>query len=94
MTPTQKQKFWQQHIQAQQSSALSQAAYCRKHELSLANFGYWRKRIKADAPPKIIPVVREAPIMGVQLRSPGGWQVALPPSLTVAALRELMATLP
>jgi len=93
MAISQKQKFWQQHIQAWQNSALSQAAYCNKHELSLASFGYWRKRVKTDAPPKIIPVVREAPIIGVQLRSPSGWQVALPANLTVSALHELMAAL-
>jgi hypothetical protein len=94
MATSQKQKVWQQHIQAWQSSTLSQAAYCNKHQLSLASFGYWRKRLKLEAPPQIIPVVREAPVVGVQLRSPGGWQIALPTNLSLEALRNLMAALP
>jgi hypothetical protein len=94
MAQTQKQRFWRQHIQAWQAGRLSQAAYCRKHNLSSASFGYWRKRVKADAPPNIVPVVREAPNAGVQLRSPGGWLVVLPASLSLDALRVLMAALP
>lgn len=94
MAPSQKQRLWQRHIRSWQASGLSQAGYCRKHDLSLASFGYWRKRVKADAPPTIVPVVRESPTVGVQLRSPGGWQVALPPSLSLDALRALLAALP
>jgi hypothetical protein len=94
MAISQKQTFWQQHIQAWQNSSLSQSAYCAKHELSLASFGYWRKRVKLSSPQKIIPVVRETTVVGVQLRSPGGWQVALPANVSLAMLRELMASLP
>ena len=78
MSSSAKHKHWQQHIQAWQNSQLSQAAYCHKHDLSLASFGYWRKRLKSELPAKIIPVVREPSIVGVQLRSPRGWQIALP----------------
>jgi len=89
-----KQKFWQQHLQEWETSDLSQSAYCRKHALSLTNFGYWRKRFKSATPTKIIPVVRETSVAGVQLRSPSGWQIALPANLPLESLRQLMATLP
>ena len=89
-----KQKFWQQHIQSWRCGSLSQATYCSKHHLSLASFGYWRKRIKSDLPPTMIPVVREAPLAGVQLRSLGGLQIALPATISLEALRGLMASLP
>jgi len=96
MAQSQKHVFWQKHLRAWQASDLSQAAYCQAHALSLASFGYWRKRvtIAAGVAPKIIPVVREAPSAGVQLRSPGGWLVALPASLSVESLRALVAALP
>jgi hypothetical protein len=94
MSISSKQKFWQQHLHSWESSGLSQSAYCSKHNLSLTNFGYWRKRFKSDAPTKIIPIVRETSVAGVQLRSPSGWQVALPANLSLESLRQLMATLP
>lgn len=91
-----KHKLWQQHIQAWQSSKLSQAAYCQRHKLSLASFGYWRKRVTvaSAAQSQIIPVVCEAPSVGVQLRSPRGWLIALPPALSVESVRTLVAALP
>lgn len=94
MAISSKQTFWQQHLQAWESSGLSQSAYCRKHALSLTNFAYWRKRFKSETPTKIIPIVREASVAGVQVRSPSGWQIALPANLSLESLRQLMATLP
>ncbi len=95
MTVSQKSLFWQQHIRAWQSSQLSQTAYCRTHALSLANFGYWRKRFTVThRVPAIIPVVRESLAVGVQLRSPSGWVITLPTSIRVDALGAIMAALP
>lgn len=96
MTQTQKQQFWQQHLQAWQTSSLSQTAYCRQHELPLANFGYWRKRLSeaTATTPTIIPMVRESVTTDVRLCSPGGWQVLLPTSIHTEILRNLLAALP
>jgi hypothetical protein len=96
MPPTQKSLYWQQHIRAWQSSHVSQSAYCRTHQLSLANFAYWRKRFLSVAhrTPAIIPVVRESLATGILLRSPGGWVMTLPTSLSAESLRTLMAALP
>lgn len=96
MTQSQKQVFWQKHLRAWESSGVTQVAYCRRHRLSLANFGYWRKRDSKSTvtAPAIIPVVREPVIAGVQLRSPGGWQIALPSSPAITELCTLLAALP
>lgn len=40
------QKQWQYHIDTWQSSGLSQKAYCHKAEISLARFGYWRRKLR------------------------------------------------
>ena len=98
MTPFQKQQYWQKHVNAWQSSSLSQAAYCKAQQLSLASFGYWRKRCSAIAAPTmslpaVIPVLREAPHGGAQLRSPGGWQIMLP-ELESRDLARLLRQLP
>lgn len=39
---------WATHVAAWQSSGLSQSAYCRRHGLSLASFGYWRRQFRTD----------------------------------------------
>lgn len=96
MASSQKHLLWQKHIRTWQGSGLSQASYCQTHNLALGTFGYWRKRVKnaADVTPRIIPVQRELPGLGVQLRSPGGWHLTLPASLGMEFLRVLVATLP
>jgi len=46
MAPTPKQQakhFWSEHLEQWQTSGLSQAAYCRKHDLCQQKFSY-RKR--------------------------------------------------
>lgn len=87
---------WQKHIQHWQVSGLSQAAYCQMHGLSTPGFYYWRKRLATGVTlaPTIIPVVRETPSAGVQLRSPGGWLVALPAAISDESLRCIVAALP
>lgn len=51
MSTINKSQFWQDHITACQSSGLSQAAYCKQHEIKFHNFAYWRNRLSpAKAP--------------------------------------------
>jgi transposase-like protein len=71
-----KQRVWSAHVQAWQSSGDTQAAYCRAHGLSLASFGYWRRKLAGHAQPapallpiRVAPAVQEA---SVQVRLPGG----------------------
>jgi hypothetical protein len=44
VTSTEKAQFWHNHFKAWQGSDLSQAAYCRQHDLKLSTFAYWRTR--------------------------------------------------
>ena len=51
----------QRHVEAWQSSSLSQAAYCREHELNSKTFGNWLRKYRAEqldyqAPAAMIPV--------------------------------------
>lgn len=62
-----KQRVWSAHVQAWQSGGDTQAAYCRAHGLSLASFGYWRRKLAGQAQPvsaavlpiRVAPAVRE-----------------------------------
>lgn len=37
--------FWSEHIQAWQSSGVSQIQYCREHELGYKSFGLWKQKL-------------------------------------------------
>jgi hypothetical protein len=54
-----KRSYWGDHIAGWKQSGLSQQAYCRKHQLSLSSFGYWRSRLKrgGDDQARFHPVV-------------------------------------
>lgn len=46
-----KQSFWENHIQAWQDSGQTQGAYCDAQAISLASFGYWRRKLKPETAP-------------------------------------------
>ncbi len=72
-----KQRLWSAHVQAWQCGGDTQAAYCRAHGLSLASFGYWRRKLAGQAQPvspamlpiRVAPAVQEA---SVEVRLSGG----------------------
>jgi len=45
MANEKKAAFWKKHLSGWRQSDLSQKAYCEKHNLKFATFGYWRKRL-------------------------------------------------
>ncbi len=38
--------YWQQQLEAWQSSGQTQQAYCKTHELSYHRFGYWHRKFR------------------------------------------------
>jgi hypothetical protein len=51
MNTINKSQFWQDHVTAWQGSGLSQAAYCKQHEIKSHNFAYWRNRLSPAKTP-------------------------------------------
>jgi transposase-like protein len=51
MNSSEKYRFWQSHIDQWPTSGMTQAAYCQTHDLKLATFQYWRKRLREKAHP-------------------------------------------
>jgi len=39
------QQHWQHHIDAWQQPQLSQAQYCRSHQLDQSQFSYWKRKV-------------------------------------------------
>jgi len=48
-----KRKFWEKQIQNWQESNLTQSEYCRKNNLILHRFGYWKRRIVKSVAPQV-----------------------------------------
>jgi hypothetical protein len=104
-----KQSFWQHHVQSWQASGLSQAAYCKHHQLKLATFGYWRSKLSREVQPaeEALPALTLVPVSqssGRQQRlvvsdvlvmhSPGGWRLDIPATLPLPILSQLLRALP
>ena len=77
---------WAGHLAAWRDSGLSQAGYCRQHDLRLPSFGYWRRRFGAPAPgaaklPALVPIAVGAVDTCdtvIEVCLPNGLQVRLP----------------
>lgn len=44
-TDTSRRPFWEKHLRAWSQSGLTQADYCRRHELSAPAFGWWKRKL-------------------------------------------------
>ena len=51
-TKTNRRPFWQKHLRAWSESGLTQADYCRQHELSRAAFGWWKRQLHGKVRPR------------------------------------------
>jgi hypothetical protein len=51
-TKTNRAAFWQEHLRAWSESGLTQADYCRQHELSAAAFGWWKRQLQGKPKPR------------------------------------------
>jgi hypothetical protein len=69
---SEKASKWRAHQVAWRESGLSVAAYCRRHDLSYAQWMYWQRRLGASA---LIPIevrASEPSPASVELALPGG----------------------
>ncbi len=91
-----KSLFWKPHLTGWRDSGLSQAAYCREHDLSPKCFAYWRRTLgptqggaSATTLPAVVPiVVAENPTADdrIEVRLPNGLQVVLSTGIDPARL--------
>lgn len=58
-----REDFWRQHVDQCQRADISQAAYCREHDLVIHQFGYWYRKFSAKPAASWLPVeVKPNPI--------------------------------
>ncbi len=75
---------WRQLIDAQASSGLTQKAFCERAGVSLATFGYWKRKLRAEAPCTSTEPGTETVSCADWIELPiegsatgGGWQIEL-----------------
>jgi hypothetical protein len=98
----QSRTYWKQHIENWRSSGLTQADYCRQHELKDYKFTYWKKRcIPADSaitfvPLKIrrsLPASSDPGSSSLRLIMDKDLAIEIRPDFDPRLLRRLIATL-
>ena len=89
---------WKAHINAWQSSGLSQAAYCRQHQLTYTTFSArlceFRAQAKTSpsAPPLLLPIhvqPQSSPEVSLVLHHARGHRLELPAGVSASWLAEL-----
>lgn len=54
-SPYDKSSYWQEHFKSWENSGLSQAEYCRRHNLNYSVFHYWKRKLRRPSQPSITP---------------------------------------
>lgn len=62
-TAIERELFWKEHSTLQRQSGLSRKAYCRQHQLSYDQFGYWEGKWRQQkVEPRLLPVHLNKPL--------------------------------
>jgi transposase len=93
-----KEQQWRRWIARWQTSGLSVAAFCARHDLATASFYAWRRTLqRRDAPPApFVPVQLvddPTPAGPLEVVLADGRVVRVPPGFDAATLRRLLAVL-
>jgi hypothetical protein len=101
-----KREDWLRHVSAWRTSGLTQAAYCREHQLNATTFNGWvlRKQTApsttATAPLTTVPVVIQSgtPVAtsiasSIVLQHSSGWQLAFSSDVQIHWLARLLKEL-
>ena len=97
-----KRRFWKKHIETWQSGNLKQSEYCRRHQLKIHRFVYWKKKYKKPKLPGASfvqvypPQVFKSPLhpRPTPLRVLiSGLKIEVEPGFDPATLKQLVVTL-
>jgi len=96
----QKRRFWKQHVTDWQANNMSQAVYCRKHQLKVHRFIYWKKKFQS-LPSQSLIELKLPPVSYPKLFSTGSslrvsvnrFQVSVERDFDPVVLRQLVYSL-
>ena len=82
----QKRHFWKTHVASWRASRVSQAKYCRQHELKFHQFVYWRRKFTPNPTVPVslvqVPMATVARVTGLAF-PPAALRIALSPDLCI-----------
>lgn len=91
-----KRTMWSKRIQTWERSGQSRAAFCAARQLNLHTFDYWRRALRANPPPALVPVVvKPLPVAAapIDVLLPNGIRLQVPSGSDTASLRSLLEML-
>ena len=100
-----RREAWGKILSEQEASGLSQAAFCKKHNLPLPRFSYYRSALRGSrkksrpSTPEFEPVKLKSvpesvmPSSDIQLLFPNGIKVTFPPDIDIDTIKQLMEAL-
>jgi hypothetical protein len=50
------ESYWKKIFEGYESSNLTRSDYCRKHQISYDNFGYWFRKLKKESVNSLVPI--------------------------------------
>ena len=97
MANSEREALWRERVAQWRSSGLSQRAFAGSQGYAQRQLNYWVRRLGAGvAPSALLPVTVTAPANAtpaLNLRSPSGWVLTLPPSLPTSWVAALLRDL-
>ena len=95
LTRKEKRKYWEDQIQAWQTSGLTQAEHCQRNNLKMHQWRYWRKRISqaTDSDVMFVPLsFSSGKISGPQISvvTPNGYRIEVDNGFDFSKLRQLV----
>lgn len=93
-----KNEYWRTHVGVWKQSGINQAEYCRRHELSVKIFGYWKRKLcRKSAGVSFMPVSIKPPHISsvksgsfLRLVTCNGLSIEVGDGFNPAALRMLL----
>ena len=102
LEPGEKRRFWQEQIERQLQSKLTQAQYCDQNGLKIHQFTHWKYKspkktnaVGVTFVPVPIPTINGKPSApaALNLITGAGYRIEVQPGFDPATLRQLIATL-
>jgi hypothetical protein len=97
MADAERAALWEGRIAQWRDSGQSQRAFALNHGYPQRQLNYWARRFSTvAAAPALLPLSIQRPVStapAINLRSPSGWIVTLPPALPTSWVAELLRAL-
>jgi hypothetical protein len=97
LTREEKPSYWQAQVSSWRGSGLSQAQFCRDHNLKVRDFGYWKRKLSRTSDSvRFVPLrvkSSPSPSSSLGLVLDNGLRIEVREGFSPGTLRDLIHTL-